>query len=91
MLSQCYLPDPQQNVVPNTPVECTYYLEKSIQQKKPHYVLGMSAPGMHASIDAFGEHKPEFFTLEEMTVNHLVQRREGGTFEYTAASYGYKH
>ena len=90
MLSQCYLPDPQQNVAPNTPVECTYYLEKSIQQKKPHYVLGMSAPGMHASIDAFDEHKPEFFTLEEMVVNHLVERREGGTFEYMAASYGYK-
>ena len=66
-----------------------YHLEKG-QMRGPHYVLGMSAPGMHASIQMFsGDSKPTFFQLEEMIVKRLIdeQQGKGNNSSYAAASY----
>ena len=65
----------------------TYHLEKG-QLRGPHYVLGMSAPGMHASIKMFnGDSKPAFFQLEEMIVKRLTDEQQGNNSSYAAASY----
>ena len=54
----------------------------------PYYVLEMSAPGMHATIDMFqGGGKPTFFQLEEMIVKRLVDEQQGNSSGYAAASY----
>ena len=64
-----------------------YHLEKG-QMWGPHYVLGMSAPGMHASIQMFnGDSKPRFFQLEEMIVKRLIDEQQGNNSSYAAASY----
>ena len=64
-----------------------YHLEKG-QMRGLHYVLVMSAPGMHASIQMFnGDSKPTFFQLEEMIVKRLIDEQQGNNSGYAAASY----
>ena len=54
----------------------------------PYYVLGMSALGMHATIQMFnGDSKPMFFQLKEMIVKRLIDEQQGNNSSYAAASY----
>ena len=54
----------------------------------PYYVLGMSAPSMHATIQMFqGDSKPTFFQLEEMIVKRLMDEQQGNNSGFAAASY----
>ena len=84
-----YNPHAQQNIVPSTPVDCTYYLEKGPPELLDHiyYMLGMSRPGMHATIQSFDGEKPSFFTIEEMIMSHLSSQQQGGQLEFAAASF----
>lgn len=78
---------PRADIKPDTPVKTIYHLEKGKMQG-PYYVLGMSAPGMHATIEMFqGDVKPSFFKLEEMIVKRLVDEQQGNSSGYAAASY----
>ena len=46
----------------------------------PYYVLGMSALGMHATIQMFNcDSKPMFFQLKEMIVKRLIDEQQGKT------------
>ena len=84
-----YNPHAQQNIVPSTPVDCTYYLEKGPPELLDHiyYVLGMTRPGMHATIQSFHAEKPSFFTIEEMIMSHLSSQQQGGQLEFAVASF----
>lgn len=66
---------------------CIYHLEKG-QMMEPYYVLGKSAPGMHATIQLFpGNIRPSFFDLEARVVKMLVDQQEGNQPQFAAASF----
>ena len=46
------------------PVKCIYYLEKG-DMDGVYYVLGYSAPGMHATIQLYHGEKPTYFQVGE--------------------------
>ena len=85
LFSLLLYPHAQQNIVPSTPVDCTYYLEKGPPGLLD--LLGMSRPGMHATIQSFDGEKPSFFTIEEMIMSHLSSQQQGGQLEFAAASF----
>ena len=43
-------------------MECIYYLEKG-DMMGVYYVLGYSAPGMHATVQLYQGEKPSFFEV----------------------------
>lgn len=62
---------PKAGITTGTPVKCVYYLEKGRLLGSCYYVLGMSAPGVHATIKTFHGEIPSFFMLEETIVRNL--------------------
>jgi len=69
-------------------VECTYYLEKGVRGGSPYYVLGMSAPRMHATLESFiGVPKPSFFEIEAKVARHVIDKQRGMNPGFAAASY----
>ena len=57
----------------SVPVKCIYYLEKG-SMNGVYYVLGYSAPGMHATVQLYQGAKPSFFELEERMIQAVSEQ-----------------
>ena len=55
----------------SVPVERIYYLEKGVMDSE-YYVLGYSAPGMHATLQLYRGEKPTFFQVHIYILLRIV-------------------
>ncbi len=69
------------------PVMCIYHLEKG-EMMEPYYVLGKTAPGMHATIQMYpGNSQPRFVVLEARIARMLLDQQQGNQTGFSAASF----